>query len=84
MLGGRDLAGRALDQRGQLFMREPTNLNAPTRSLRVELRPVGEVSGRRVEQPRQAAQRAVMDVGPDLSDLLATLVSPVLLTPLSR
>jgi hypothetical protein len=39
MLGGRDLKGRALDQRGRVFAGEPTDLDAPTLGLRVELRP---------------------------------------------
>jgi hypothetical protein len=50
MLGGRDLEGRALDQCGQLFAGEPTDLDAPTLDLCVELRPVGESCGR-VEEP---------------------------------
>ena len=58
MLGGRDLKGRALDQRGKAFAGEPTDLDAPTLGLRVELRPVGEACGRRVEEPKQAARRA--------------------------
>jgi hypothetical protein len=37
MLGGRDLAGRGLDQRPQVFAGEPTNLDASTLGLRVEL-----------------------------------------------
>jgi hypothetical protein len=51
MFGGRDLEGKALDQRGKAFAGEPTNLDAKVRSLRVELRPVGESCGRRVEEP---------------------------------
>jgi hypothetical protein len=49
MLGGRDLKGRAPDQRGQLFAGEPAALDAPTLGLRVELRSVGEASGCRVK-----------------------------------
>jgi hypothetical protein len=52
MLGGRDLAGRALDQRPQIFAREPADLDAPTLGLSVELRQVDEASGRRVEEPK--------------------------------
>jgi hypothetical protein len=37
MLGGRDLVGRDRDQREQVLAREPTNLDAKARSLRVEL-----------------------------------------------
>jgi hypothetical protein len=55
MLGGRDLEGRALDERTQVLAGESTDLDAPTRSLRVELRPVGEYCGRRVEDSKQAA-----------------------------
>jgi hypothetical protein len=57
MLGGSDLAGRTLDQRGKVLAGENSDLNAPTLSLCVELRPVGEVSGRRVEEPKQTAHR---------------------------
>jgi hypothetical protein len=59
MLGGRDLAGTALDQRGRAFAREPTDLDAPTRGLCVELRPVVESCGRRVEEPK-LRQRGVL------------------------
>ena len=55
MLCGRDLAGRALDQRPQIFALELADLDAPTLGLRVELRPVGESCGRRVEESQQAA-----------------------------
>ena len=61
MLGGRDLAGRALDQRSKVFAGEPTDLEAPTLGLRGELRPLGESCGRRVEEPKQAARREVVD-----------------------
>jgi hypothetical protein len=80
MLGGRDLAGRALDQRPQIFALELADLDAPTLGLRVELRPVGETSGRRVKGPKQVARRTVVDVGPRLSDHLSALVSPIQLT----
>jgi hypothetical protein len=36
MLRGRDLVGRARDQRGKAFAREPTYLDAKTLGLRVE------------------------------------------------
>jgi len=49
MLGGRDLAGRVLDQRPQDFAGEPTNLDAKTLGLRVERQPVGEACCGRVE-----------------------------------
>jgi hypothetical protein len=55
MLMSRDLEGRVLDQRGKAFAREPTNLDAKALGLRVELRPVGESCGRRVEEPKQTA-----------------------------
>jgi hypothetical protein len=75
MLGGRDLAGSALDERGQLFAGEPTDLITPTLGLRVELRPLGEVSGRRVKERKQAARRIVVDVGPKLGGHHAALES---------
>src|SRR5215203_5256897 len=59
MLGGRDLVGRARDQRGQVLAGEPTNLDAPALGLRVELRPLDKASGRRVEEPKQPALRGV-------------------------
>jgi hypothetical protein len=45
------LGCRALDQRPQVFAGEPTNLDVPTLGFIVELRPVGESCGRRVEEP---------------------------------
>ncbi len=66
MLGGRDLAGRVLDQRGQVLGGEPTDLDTLTLGLRFELRPVGESCGRRVEELKLAARRTVVDVGPRL------------------
>jgi hypothetical protein len=83
MLGGRDFAGRARDQGPRALAGEPTDLDAKARSLRVELRPVGEVSGRRVEEPKQAARRVVVDVGPRLGGYHAALAAPVQLTPIS-
>ena len=83
MLGGRALAGRALDQRPQIFEPEPTDLYAPTLGLCVKLRPVGEACGRRVKEPKQAAWGAVVDVGSSLGGHHATLVSPVQVTPKS-
>jgi hypothetical protein len=71
-----------LDQRPQVFAGEPTNLHAPTRHLFVELQPVGEVSDPRVEEPKQAARRTVVDVGPTLGGHHAALVSPLQLTPI--
>jgi hypothetical protein len=70
MLGGRDLAGRALDQRGKVLKREPADLDAPT-------------LGHRVEEPKQAARRAVVDVGPRLGGHHAALASIVQLTPIT-
>jgi hypothetical protein len=64
MLDGRDLAGRALDQRDHVFAGEPTDLDAKVLGLRVQLRPVGEASARRVEEPKQAARRTVVDFSP--------------------
>jgi hypothetical protein len=66
MLGGRDLEGRALDQRPQVFAGEYTDLDSPTLGFRVELRPVGEACGRRVEGPKQAAWRTMVDFDPRL------------------
>ena len=63
--------------------REPADLDAPALSLRVELRPVGEASGRRVKEPKQAAWCAVVDLDPSLGGHHAALVSPVQLTPIS-
>jgi hypothetical protein len=83
MLGGGDLAGRALDQRGKVFAGESTDLDAPTRGLRVELRPLGEACGRRVEEPKQAGRRAMVDVDPGLGGHHAAQASPVQLTPIS-
>ena len=52
-------------------------------SLSVELRPVGEAFGCRVEEPKQAARRAVVDVGPRLGGHHAALGSPVQATPIT-
>ena len=60
MLGGRDLAGGALDQGPQDFAGEPTDLDAKELGLRVE-------------EPRQAARRTVVDAGPRLSGYHAAL-----------
>jgi hypothetical protein len=83
MLGGRDLEGRALDQRGQLFAGEPTDLDAKALGLCIELRPVSEASGSRVEEPKQPAWGAVVDVSLRLGGHHAALVSPVQLTPIT-
>jgi hypothetical protein len=72
-----------LDQRPQVFAGEPTDLEANALDLRVELRPLGEVSGRRVEEPKQPAWRIVVDVGPKLGGHQAALVSPVQVTPIT-
>ena len=64
MLDGRDLAGRALDQRPQDYPREPTDLDTPR----------NPTPGLRVEVPKQAARRAVVDVDPSLDDRHAALV----------
>jgi hypothetical protein len=82
MLGCRDLAGRALDQRPQVFAGEPKNIDATTLGLRVELRSVGEASGRRVKEPEQAARRSVVEVRPSLVRHHAALVSPLQVTPI--
>ena len=57
MLGGRDLEGGALVQRGQLFAGEPTDLDAPALGFCVELRPVGESSAAASKSPSR--QRGV-------------------------
>jgi hypothetical protein len=72
-----------LDQRPQVFAGEPTNHDAPTLHLFVELQPVGEASGGRVEEPKQAAWRIVVDVGPRLGSHHAALVSPIQGTPIT-
>jgi hypothetical protein len=83
MLGGRDLAGRALDQRGKVLEGEPADLDAPTLGLRVELRSVGEASGRRVEETKQAMRCTVVDVDSSKGGHHAALVSPVQVTAIS-
>ena len=83
MLGGRDLVGRALDQRPQIFALELADLDAKALGLCVKLRPVGESCGRRVEEPEQAAWRAVVDVVPSLGGHHAALDSTVQLTPIT-
>jgi hypothetical protein len=80
MLGGRDLEGRTLHPDGKAFARELTGLDAKALGLCVELRPVGESCGRRVEEPKQAARRAVVEVGPSLGGVMAALVSPAQVT----
>ena len=64
MLGGRDLVGRARDQRGQLLAGESTGLDAKALGLRVELRPVPESCGRRVKEPQQAPGGCVLRAHP--------------------
>ena len=54
-----------------------------TRGLRVELRPVGEASGRRIEELKQAALRTVVDIGPRLGGLHAALASTDQVTPIT-
>jgi hypothetical protein len=83
MLRSRDLEGRALDNRPQLFAGEPTDLDAEALGLRVELRPVGDARGRRVEEPKQEACRTVVDIGPRLGGHHAALASQVQLTPIT-
>jgi hypothetical protein len=70
MLGGRDLEGRALDQHGQVFAGDSTDLDA-------------KALGLRVEEPKQAARRTVVDVRPSLGGHHAALVSPVQVTPIT-
>ena len=69
-----------LDQHAKVLAGEPTDLDAPTLGLRVELRPVGDARGRRVEEPKQAACRTVVDIGPRLGGHHAALASQVQLT----
>jgi hypothetical protein len=83
ILGGRDLAGRALEQRGKVFAGDSTDLDAKALGLPIELRPVGEACGRRVEEPKQAAWRDVVDVYPILGGHHAALRSPVQVTPIT-
>jgi hypothetical protein len=54
-----------LDQRPQDFAGELTDFDANALGLRVKLRPLGEASDRRVEEPKQVARRTVMDIRPD-------------------
>jgi hypothetical protein len=82
MLHTRDLPSRALDQRPQVFAGDSTDLDAKALDLRVELRPLGEVSGR-VKEAQQPARRIVVDVGPRLGCHHAALVSQVQLTPIT-
>jgi hypothetical protein len=81
ILGGRHLAGRARDQRGKVLAGEPTILNAPTLGPCIELRSVGEVSGHRVEEPKQAEWRVVVDARPSLCGNHAALASQI--TPIT-
>jgi hypothetical protein len=83
MLGGRDLKGRALDQPAHVLAGEPTDFDAKALGLGVEHRPVDEDSGRRVEEPQQAAWCAVVDVVPSLGGHHAALDSTVQLTPIT-
>ena len=83
MLGGRDLVGRARDQRGQLLAGESTGLDTKALGLRVELRPVPEYCGRRVKEPQQAARCAVVDFRLRLGGQHAALVSPIQVTPIT-
>jgi hypothetical protein len=83
MLGGRDLTSRALDQPAHVLAGEPTDFDAKALDLRVELRPVGEVSGRGVKEPKQAARCTVVDVVPSLGGHHAALDSTVQLTPIT-
>jgi hypothetical protein len=83
MLGGGNLAGRALDQRPQVFAGEPTDLDAPTLGLCVELRPVGDTSGRPVEEPLSRQRGTVVHVGPRLGGHHAAPVSPIQVTPIT-
>jgi hypothetical protein len=82
MLGDRDFAGRTLDKRPQTFAREPTDFHAKALGLGAQLRPIGEALGRRVEEPEQAARRAMVDVRPSLGGHHAALVSQVQITPI--
>jgi hypothetical protein len=72
-----------LDQRPQVYAGETTDLDAKVLSLRVELRPVCEAPGRRVEVPKQAAWSTVVDVDPSLCGHHAALASTVQLTPIT-
>jgi hypothetical protein len=83
MLGGRDLAGRALDQRSKVLAGKPTDFDAKALGFRVELRPVSEACGRRVKDPQQAAWCAVMDVCPSQGGHHAALVSPGQVPPIT-
>jgi hypothetical protein len=83
MLDDRDLARQTLDQRDQILATKTAGLDVPALGLRVEPRSVREASGRRVEEPQQAApQRTVVDLGPSLGAHQAALVSPTQVTPI--
>jgi hypothetical protein len=75
MLGSRDLAGRALDPRGQALAGETTDLDSPTLYFRVELRLGAEAFGRCVEETKQTEWRAVVDIRPSLCGHHAALIS---------
>jgi hypothetical protein len=61
----------------------PRTSIAPTLYLFVELKPVGDASGRRVKEPKQAAWGAVVNVGSSLGGHHAALASPVQVTPIT-
>ena len=83
MFGGRDLAGTAFDQRGKVLEGESADLDAPTLGLQIELRSVGEASGRRVEETKQAMRCTVVDVDSSKGGHHAALVSPIQITAIS-
>ena len=70
------------DRKG--FSGEPTDLNAPILGLCVELRPVGEACGRRVEEAKLAAWHEVVEVGSSLSGHHVALASPAWVSPSLR
>jgi hypothetical protein len=65
------------------FAGEPTDLDVPTLGLRIELRPVGEASGYRVKEPKQAMRRTVVDIDLSQGGHHAALVSPVQIFPIT-
>jgi hypothetical protein len=84
MLGGRDLAGRVLDQGGRAFSGEPTDLDAKTLGLRVELCQSARPPAAASKNPSR--QRGAKWCTSTLASMAITppWASPVHVTPISR